>query len=218
MSLDTFNKLMEITKKRGLREGFRFLRGRINSTKRFHVFRHSLENIPDYKLKSDKYSLVEVEDIESDLFKEIFPVWPSDDTKPNDSEYVTAMLRDRSKTGAMCFVLVYENHVVGGTWFFRPNDYYLHFKIPYQPGDYISTWTFIVPKHRGIGGSKYMKTRCLRIAKERGIPSMISISSMDNIPSVKMNFGVGYKEIGKLTEKYRWFKYSQVFEKSEGTV
>ena len=218
MASETINKLIEITRKRGFREGFRYLRGKINSTKKYYVFRHNLENIPDFNLKSDKYSIMEINDIESDLFKQILEVWPSDDTKPNNLENVTEVLRESSKTGAMCFALVYENCVVGATWYYLPNNYYLHFKIPYQPGDYISTWTFIVPNHRGIGGSKYMKTCCLRTAKERGISSIVSISSMDNTPSVKMNFGVGYKAIGTIIEKYRWFRYSQVFEKSEGTV
>jgi GNAT superfamily N-acetyltransferase len=211
MFLNEFRNVIKKTKKNGLLEGLRYLRGQIYFTKKFYVFRHTLKNIPDFVSNLKDLQFMEIDNPDCDIFKEIYKVWPRDDTKPNDETYMTELLRNRSENGAMCFVLLHEGHVIGANWLYSPNHYYLHFKIPYLPGEYISTWTFIVPDHRGIGASKFLKSNCLKIAKQRGISSVISITSSKNIVSIRMNSSVGFNIIGYLIEKHRWFRYSQYF-------
>ncbi|MEJ2648170.1 MAG: hypothetical protein P8016_07160, partial [Sedimentisphaerales bacterium] len=146
-----------------------------------------MNNIPE--ITSDKFvefQITEVVDPDSYLFHEIYRLWPLD-IKPSSTEFETELLKNRSKTGAMCFAMLHNNKLIGANWLYPPNQYYLSFSIPFLPGEYVSTGTFIVPGYRGMGASKFLKISGLNIAKQKGILSVISMSSVKNVPSVKMN-------------------------------
>jgi GNAT superfamily N-acetyltransferase len=210
-------KIMKRMKKKGFREGLRYIRKQIYSTSKYYVFRHNMENIPDLASQFKNFQFKEIKDPDCAIFGEIYRLWPSE-TRPNDADYIAEILREHSKTGAMCFVLMHEDHLIGATWISRPNHYYLHFKIPYLPGECISHWTFIISSYRGKGASKFLKSGSLLIAKQKGISSVISLVSIKNTPSIKMAIGSGFKIIGTIVEQYRMFRYKQYFILSDNNI
>ena len=208
MLSDHLNKVITRIKTRGFRAGVRYIRKRIYSTSKFYVLRNNMDKIPEITSeKFNEFQVIELTDPECALFHEIIRIWPQE-TKPCDIQYVTEFLRERSKNGAMCFVLLHKDKLIGANWLYPPNYYYLNFNIPFLPGEYVSTWTFIVSEYRGMGVSKFLKSYCLNMAKQRGIPSVISHILVKNTPSIRMNFSTGSQIIGMITERYRWFKYS----------
>src|SRR4030042_879465 len=203
-------KIISRTEKRGFREGLRYVRGQIYSTSKYYVFRHNMDKIPDMTSQFNNFRVIEIPDPDCALFGEIYRVCPSE-TRPNDEKYIKELLRERSKNGIMCFVLLHKDHLAGANWLSRPNHYYSNLAIPYLPDEYISYWTFIVSSYRGMGASKLLKSSSLCIAKQKEISSVISISSVKNTPSIRMNLGIGYKIIGTFTEQRRLFQYRQHF-------
>jgi len=216
MLRDHLNKVITRIKTRGFRAGVRYIRKRIYSTSKFYVLRNSMDDIPEVTSeKFNEFQVIELTDPDCALFREIYRLWPLE-TRPNNEESVVRLLRERSETGAMCFVILHKDKLVGANWMYPPNHYYLHFNIPFTPGEYVSAWTFIVSEYQGMGLSKFLKSHCLHIAKQKGINSIISLTSVKNTPSVKMNLGSGFRIIGLVTQRYLYFKYSNSFSPVSG--
>ncbi len=210
------NNIITRTKREGFLAGIRYIRIRIYSTTEYYVLRNSMDDIPEIKSEQfDEFQIIELTDPDSDLFHEMYRVWPLE-TRPGDIQCVAEVLRERSKNGAMCFVILLKDKVVGANWLYLPDNYYLHFDIPFLPGEYISTWTFVVSEYRGIGVGKFLKRYSLNMAKQRGVTSLINLTSVKNTPSIKMYLSSGSRIIGSVMEKYRWFKYSHSFSPVSG--
>ncbi len=204
------------TKKKGVREGLRYIRGHVHSVSKYYVLRHDMDKIPDLSQRFENFKIVEICDPDSNLLEEMYHVWPSE-TRPGDISNAKELMRERTSKDVMCFALLDNDRLVGATWISRPNNYYLNLNIPYLSGEYVSYWTFIVPDYQGRGMSKFLKIYSLLIARQKGIFSIISLSSIKNTPAIKMNLSVGYKIIGTFTKQNHWFKSNQYFTASNET-
>ena len=203
-------KVFQRARARGMREGIRYLRSQICSTSRYHVIRHAMETIPEVAGPLDNLEVLEIARPDALLLQEMSRVWPHE-FGPRDAQYVANVVGAHSANGALCLMLRCEGRFGGALWVSRPNPYYSHLSIPYLPGEHIAQNLFIVPQYRGMGASKFLLSRGLKIASQRGVSSVLGLVSVDNTPSLRASTSMHFRIVGSFVQKRRWFQSRDLF-------
>ncbi|MEA3226117.1 MAG: GNAT family N-acetyltransferase [Planctomycetota bacterium] len=211
---DELEKVFHRAKDRGIREGVRCLRGRIYSTSSYSVFRHSLETIPDVKLAESNIKLREVTSLNDPCLHELHRVYPPE-FGPRDPNYVSRVLKERSRNGVWCFAACDQDQLVGAFWLSPPNHWYANLDLPYLPGEYVVQNLFVVSNYRGLGVSKLLLNYGLQVAGRRAVSSVLSLIPADRTASLRAHLSLGFQIIGSFRRDRRWFKHRQSFVAAE---
>jgi len=195
---------------KGIREGIRYLRGQMYSTSSYDVLRHDMKSITKVVVMLPHLRVLEIHKSNPELIEEVFHKWPPEFGRC-DQEYISRILQERFRNGAWCFACRDQNQLVAAFWLSPPSHWYANVKLPHLPGEYVIYNLFVAANYRGLGVSKLLLSYGLRVAHQRGVPSVLSAILADRTASLRAHLSVGFYIIGSFRQEMRWFHCRQFF-------
>jgi len=118
-----------------------------------------------------------------------------------------AYFRNRLAHGRICILGFHQNNVAAYGWTTDEVVFNIdNLQLRLGPGDAYVDDIYTLPTYRrqGIGGELHL--RCLQYLKERGFKRSVLIVRMDNVPALKIDKKLGYKESDRLSFRRKFFK------------
>lgn len=179
------------------------------------LYHHTYDVVPG-PCPGDDLSLQEVSRSDVSLINEMVQTRQPELSSFDEKRFASQLLQGLSN-GQRCFVARAGGEIAGWLRLSPIDTEIWKSGVVLKPGAKELKDLFITLKYRGSGVIAYfLLVELLLEAQRMGVPELTSVISPDNLPSIRMNTMVGFRQMGTMLKRRRFFYRTFSFHQAAG--